>query len=101
MKIKILRDYCGKEGTDADKNVFAGSQHHVSRARGSELAANGLAEILSDDDLDADGPDAIASGDEPEDSDGGADEGGEKIEPITANKAAPKPKAKTARKAEA
>lgn len=93
MKIKVLRDYCGKEGEDADKNVFAGSEHHVSRARGSELAANGLAEILSDDDQDADGPEAVAG-------DAETDEGGEKMEPITANKAAPKPanKAKPAPK---
>lgn len=92
MKIKVLRDYSGKEGLDADKNVFAGSEHHVSRARGAELAANGLAEILSDDDDDAAGP-----GD-PEDAanseDGG--EGAEKIAPIVSNKAAPEPKAKPA-----
>lgn len=78
MKIKILRDYSGKEGTDVDNNVFAGSVHHVSRARGSELAANGLAEIISDDDADVDGPDV-------------PDEKEEKIEPITADPPAPKP----------
>lgn len=93
MKIKVLRDYSGKEGEDADKNVFAGSEHHVSRARGSELVANGLAEILSDDDQDAEGPGAAASEDDTQDE-------GEKMEPITANKAAPKPanKAKPAPK---
>lgn len=92
MKIKVLRDYSGKEGTDADKNVFAGSEHHVSRARGAELEANGLAEILSDDDDDADGPE------QPKDAadDGEASEGGEKIAPITANKAAPRPTSKAA-----
>lgn len=82
MKIRVIRDYCGQEGTDVDKNVLAGSEHHVSRARGSELFANGLVEILDDDDADADGPTPA-----PEEADDAED--GEKIAPITANKAAP------------
>lgn len=91
MKIKVLRDYSGKEGTDVDKNVFAGSEHHVSRARGSELFASGLVEILSDDDDDSEGPVV-------------ADDADEKIDPITIDPPAPKaeakPKAAPAAKAE-
>ncbi len=47
--IKVLRDYCGEEGTDVDKNVFAGSEHSVSRARAAALFASGLVEIISDE----------------------------------------------------
>ncbi|WP_103728923.1 hypothetical protein [Novosphingobium sp. HII-3] len=49
MKIKVLRDYCGQEGADVDKNVAAGTEHIVSRARAAELKAVGLVEIVSDD----------------------------------------------------
>lgn len=89
MKIKVIRDYCGQEGTDVDKNVIAGTEHHVSRARGSELFANGLVEILEDDDADVDGP--APAPEEEADS-----ENGEKIAPITANKASPAPDNKAA-----
>lgn len=58
MKIKVLRDYSGEEGTDLDKNVEAGSEHIVSRARGNALHANGLVEILEDEADDADGTEA-------------------------------------------
>lgn len=78
MKIKVLRDYSGKEGTDVDKNVFAGSEHHVSRARGAELFASGLVEILSDDDSDVDGP-AVA------------DDDAEQIDPTITDPPAPGP----------
>ncbi len=47
--IKVLRDYCGAEGTDVDKNVFADSEHTVTRARAAELKAVGLVEIISDE----------------------------------------------------
>lgn len=49
MKIKVLRDYSGQEGTGVDRNVDAGSVHTVTRARGSELKAVGLVEIISDE----------------------------------------------------
>lgn len=49
MRIKVLRDYSGEEGTDADKNVEAGSEHTVTRARGSALFASGLVAILEDE----------------------------------------------------
>lgn len=48
--IKVKRDYCGAEGTDVDKNVFAGSTHSVTRARAAELQAVGLVDIISDED---------------------------------------------------
>lgn len=86
MKIRVIRDYSGEEGTDVDKNVFAGSEHHVSRARGAQLFASGLVEIVEDEDDDADGP--IPAPADPADEAKG-DVGGEKIAPITANKAAP------------
>ncbi|MEE4452869.1 hypothetical protein [Novosphingobium resinovorum] len=47
--IKVKRDYSGAEGTDVDKNVFAGSKHTVTRARAAELKAVGLVEIISDE----------------------------------------------------
>jgi hypothetical protein len=85
MKIKVLRDYSGQEGTDVDKNVFAGSKHVVTRGRAAELKAVGLAEIIGDD---------PHTDDEEEDV-----EGAEKqIQPIT-NKAAPVPANKAAPKA--
>lgn len=49
MKIKVLRDYSGAEGTDVDKNVIAGSTHIVTRARAAELKKVGLVEIIGDD----------------------------------------------------
>ena len=49
MKIKVLRDYSGAEGTDVDKNVIAGSTYIVTRARAAELKAVGLVEIVGDD----------------------------------------------------
>ena len=49
MKIKVLRDYSGAEGTDVDKNVIAGSTHIVTRGRAAELKAVGLVEIVGDD----------------------------------------------------
>ena len=49
MKIKVLRDYSGAEGTDVDKNVLAGSTHIVTRARAAELKAVGLVKIIGDD----------------------------------------------------
>lgn len=49
MKIRVIRDYCGEEGTDVDKNVHAGTEHVVSRARGNALFANGLVKILEDE----------------------------------------------------
>ncbi len=86
MKIRVIRDYSGEEGTDVDKNVFAGSEHHVSRARGAELFASGLVEIIEDEDDDADGP--LPAPVETAD-DAKAEDSGKKIAPITANKAAP------------
>ncbi|EZP57435.1 hypothetical protein [Sphingomonas sp. RIT328] len=61
MKIKVIRAYSGEEGVGPDKDVREGSEHTVTRARGSQLKANGLVEILSDDDdesgeLKTDGP---------------------------------------------
>lgn len=47
--IKVKRDYCGEEGTDADKNVLSGSEHSVTRARAIALKASGLVEIISDE----------------------------------------------------
>jgi hypothetical protein len=49
MKIKVIRAYSGAEGVGPDKDVHEGSEHTVTRARGSQLHANGLVEILSDD----------------------------------------------------
>jgi hypothetical protein len=57
MKIKVLRDYSGEEGTDPDKNVQAGSEHIVTRARGNALFANGLVVILEDEADATDGAD--------------------------------------------
>ena len=90
MKIRVTRDYSGKEGTDVDKNVFAGTRHTVSRARGNELFANRLVEILSDDDADADEPETDAG--EPDAST--VPETDEKQAPTPDNKAAPKPRTK-------
>lgn len=59
MKIRVIRDYSGEEGTDVDKNVLAGTEHVVTRARGNALFANGLVKILedeADDELRQDGP---------------------------------------------
>lgn len=91
MKIKVLRDYSGEEGTDPDKNVEAGSEHIVTRARGNALFANGLVEILEDE---ADEPAADAGA-----SDGDAAMNSEpenKQEKAPANKQAPAPKNKAA-----
>ncbi|UIJ43719.1 hypothetical protein LZK98_11520 [Sphingomonas cannabina] len=73
MKIKVLRDYSGQEGTDVDKNVLAGSEHVVTRARAAELLAVGLVEAVGDDE-------------HPDDAE--AKEGEKAMQPI-ANKAAP------------
>ena len=82
MKIKVIRDYSGAEGSDVDRNVRAGSEHVVTRARGNELHANGLAEIVDDEAYD-------------EENKPMADE--KKAEPVT-NKAAPVPPNKAAPK---
>lgn len=84
--IKILRDYSGAEGTDADKNVFAGATHTVTRARAAELKAVGLAEIVSDEA-------------HPDDEENKAMSEEKQAQPI-ANKQAPAPKNKSAPKAE-
>lgn len=47
--IRVKRDYCGEEGTGPDKDVLAGSEHSVTRARAAALKANGLIEIVSDE----------------------------------------------------
>lgn len=98
MKIKVIRDYSGQEGTGVDKDVFAGSEHHVSRVRGSELFASGLVEILSDDDNDVDGP-AVADDEADQIDPTITDPPAPKPEPKP--KAAAKPKAAPATKAEA
>ncbi|TZG26500.1 hypothetical protein [Sphingomonas montanisoli] len=49
MKIKVLRDYSGQEGTDVDRNVPAGSIHIVTRERAAHLEAVRLAEIIGKD----------------------------------------------------
>lgn len=53
MKIKVIRAYSGEEGVGPDRDVREGTEHSVTRARGSQLKANGLVEILSDDDDDS------------------------------------------------
>ncbi|TCM39143.1 hypothetical protein [Novosphingobium sp. ST904] len=85
--IKVLRDYCGEEGTDVDKNVFADSKHTVTRARAAALFASGLVEIVSDE----------AHPDDDKDSEAVA-EGKNEPEPIT-SKPAPKPRNKSVAKA--
>ncbi|EPR14202.1 hypothetical protein M527_29250 [Sphingobium indicum IP26] len=85
MKIKVLRDYSGAEGTDVDKNVIAGSTHIVTRARAAELKAVGLVEIVGEDEHPDDGKE-----------DEEVDE--KKIQPI-ANKAAHAPRNKAEPKA--
>lgn len=100
MKIKVLRDYSGEEGTDPDKNVEAGSEHIVTRARGHALAANGLVEILEDE---ADDGEEAGAGDAGA-SDAGAsgeidamkNEPENKQQQAPANKQAPAPKTKAA-----
>jgi len=91
MIIKVVRDYSGQEGVGPDKDVFAGTTHSVTRARGSELFANGLVEIVSDEAH----PDDPAG--EPE------NDASKEIQPL-ANKAAPqhrgKPKATVGSKAQ-
>jgi len=89
MKIKVLRDYSGAEGSDADKNVLVGSVHSVTRARAAELQAVGLVEIIDED------------GEHPDDAERDETEVSEvkqEIEPI-ANKAARTPRNKVAPKA--
>ena len=54
MKIKVIRGYSGDEGEGPDKDVREGTEHTVTRTRGKQLEANGLVEILSDDDVDDD-----------------------------------------------
>ena len=54
MKIKVIRGYSGDEGEGPDKDVREGTEHTVTRTRGKQLEANGLVEILSDDDADDD-----------------------------------------------
>ena len=54
MKIKVIRGYSGEEGEGPDKDVREGTEHTVTRTRGKQLHANGLVEILSDDDADDD-----------------------------------------------
>lgn len=49
MRIKVIRDYCGEEGTGPDKDVLAGQEFTVTRERGAALYANNLVEILEDD----------------------------------------------------
>lgn len=95
MKVKVLRDYSGEEGTDADKNVEAGSEHIVTRARGHALAANGLVEILEDE---ADEGDEIGAADagEGEGADAMKSEPENKQQQAPANKQAPAPKTKAA-----
>ncbi|MHA0333668.1 hypothetical protein [Sphingomonas aquatilis] len=53
MRIKVIRAYSGDEGVGPDKDVHEGTEHTVTRARGSQLKANGLVEILADDDEDS------------------------------------------------
>lgn len=53
--IKVTRDYSGQEGVGPDKDVLAGSEHSVTRTRAAELKANGLVEIISDEDHPDDG----------------------------------------------
>lgn len=54
MKIKVTRGYSGEEGEGPDKDVREGTEHTVTRTRGKQLHANGLVEILSDDETDED-----------------------------------------------
>lgn len=56
MKILVLRDYSGEEGRGPDREVLAGSEHVVSRARGNALKANGLVAVLEDDAETAEAP---------------------------------------------
>ncbi|MDG6079758.1 hypothetical protein E3U23_11215 [Erythrobacter litoralis] len=88
MKIKVLRDYSGAEGTDVDKSVHAGEVFSVSRARANELAANGLVEIVEEEEGDVpDNPEAKQA-EKPENK--------KAVEPK--NKSAPKAKSKAAAK---
>ena len=84
MKIKVLRDYSGAEGSDVDRNVRAEQEFTVTRARGNELAANGLVEIIEDEEDDV--------SDEPEVKQ--ADKPANKQAATPKNKAAPKSRAK-------
>lgn len=84
MRIKVLRDYSGAEGTDADQNVFAGDEHIVTRARAAELHAVGLVEIVGEDEH----PDDAEAAAEP------AAETAEKARQRPKNKAAAQPENK-------
>lgn len=93
MKIKVIRDYSGEEGTDVDKNVLAGSEHVVSRARAAALKAVGLVQIIGDDlHPDDENSDAPEADQEPNVSD-------PKQTAPESNKQAPKPNDKAAAKA--
>lgn len=93
--IKVKRDYCGAEGTDADKNVPEGSQHSVTRARAAELKAVGLIEIISDEDHPEDAAEEETVAEEKSEPKPIAN----KPAPAPRNKAAPKAADKTADKA--
>lgn len=80
MRIRVLRDYSGAEGSGPDRDVLAGQEFVVTRARGSELAANGLVEIV-------------------EDGEGDTVRESAKADEKPRNKAAPEPKSKAAGKA--
>jgi|GEM_PF-2672739 len=91
MKIHVLRDYSGAEGTDADKNVRAGSTHTVTRARAAELKAVGLVEIVGDDPHPDDEKETEeVSEQKPEGGEKVAQPVTTKVMPTTPNKAAPK-----------
>lgn len=98
MKIKVIRAYSGDEGVGPDKDVHEGTEHTVTRARGSQLKANGLVEILADDDADSGEQQEIdtVTNDQANGGQKTAQTPENKAAPKPANKAAPKPAAKIA-----
>lgn len=85
MKIRVLRDYSGAEGSGPDRDVLAGQDFTVTRARGNELAANGLVEIVEDEGEENVVGQEVKAGDKPQN----------KAAPEPRNKAAAKPAAKS------
>lgn len=78
MRIRVIRDYSGKEGVGPDKDVLTGTEHTVTRARGNELKANGLVEIIDDE----------AHPDDEAEEEAQSEGGAKQLQPI-ANKRAP------------
>ena len=85
MRIKVLRDYSGEEGTGVDKNVLAGTKHTVTATRAKALEANGLVEIIDHGSEAKDAAVGTAS-----------DEAGSKAAAAPENKKAPEPANKAA-----